>query len=63
MPIYNVVSTVTTEQGGSSSTRLVEAANLAAARNFIAKDVIKVEVASAGECVSLGADGVKLEKV
>jgi hypothetical protein len=62
MPIYKCVSTVLDEKGGTSTTRLVEAANVAAARNFIARDVIKVEVASSSECVSLGADGVKLEK-
>lgn len=62
MPIYKVTATITAQHNAATRTRLIEAANAAAARNFVAKDVIHVEVADAGECVKLGADGVQLEK-
>lgn len=65
MPIYKCITTLPdgrSADGKVTSTRVVEAANVAAARNHIAKELIVAEVCETAEAMELATDGVKLER-
>lgn len=65
MPVYKTTTTLPDQSHASGKvtvTRLVDAPNVAAARSFVAKEIITVEVCGAAEAVELGGKGIKLER-